>query len=106
VVRERLRPGAAERSSPHQFGADAAHFTDEERALAAQRLGEAFEVYGGRYYQLGLDSPATVVLLLLAETLRTVAPEVLGHVLFEALRHLLPNRARKFVARGGSGRHR
>ena len=95
-----------------RFGADAAHFTDEERDRAAAELGKVFAVSGGRYYQLGLDGPAAVVLMVAAETIRSIPANVLGNLVYDALRHLIPSGLRtkptlfKFSVRNGSSETR
>lgn len=77
-----------------RFGADASHFTDEERDQVAAILGERFRVVGGRYYQLGLEPPATVVLMLVDQAIKGFPDAVLVSLLFAGLRKLLPRTAR------------
>ena len=77
-----------------KFGADAAHFSDEERDQVVAVLGRQFQVVGGRYYQLGIDPPATVALVLLGEMIKALPAAGVAHLLFEGLRHLLPHGAR------------
>lgn len=77
-----------------KFGADAFHFTDEEREEVAAVLAERFKVVGGRYFQLGIDPPATVVLWLIDETLKGLPSGVLVALLMGALGRLLPKGSR------------
>jgi len=77
-----------------RFGADAARFTPEEREAAADVLMRTFNVVGGRYYQFSELPPATVVLLMLIETVRALPVEVLGNLVYDALKGLLPNKSR------------
>lgn len=77
-----------------RFAADASHFTDEERDEVAGILGEQFKVVGGRYFQLGIDPPATVVLWLIDETVKGFPSGLLVALLLGALGRLLPQGAR------------
>ncbi len=58
-------------------------------------LGRQFQVAGGRYYQLGIEPPATAALMLLDETIKELPAALLAALLFEGLRHLLPHDGRK-----------
>ena len=72
--REEVSPAPESLRPPIQFGADPALFTLEEREALAS-LQKVFNVRGGRYYQFSAvtdQHPATVILVLLAETLRAV----------------------------------
>jgi hypothetical protein len=85
------QPGPDDRGPLLRFAADAAHFSDDERDAVVADLRRGFRVHGGRYFQLGLGPPATVILMMIDEIIRAMPAAVLTGLLFEALRRLLPN---------------